>query len=56
MIEIEKKKMLVKSRPNRFVRGVDFSGLLAGSLGVPAGGDESHRMRFLGEGVVVLPF
>ena len=31
-------------------------GLLAGPLGVPAGGDESHRMRFLGEGVVVLPF
>ena len=25
-------------------------------FGVPAGGDESHRMRFLGEGVVVLPF
>ena len=29
---------------------------LAGSLGVPAGGGESHKMRFLGEGVAVLPF
>ena len=35
---------------------LELGRFLAKPLGVPAGGDESHRMRFLGEGVVVLPF